>query len=219
MNTTDAPVRPPPTVAPTLSARPYMWPYHGRLDPRRTALVACLDRRWRAPGPASDESDRRLGQIARAVRASGGYVVAVTATTGPPVGRRPAFPFFPGPRPDGAPGPGPPTALGVLEPDASIEAGATNGFYSSRLDDVLRAQGCSDIVVAGWGLEGPVHSTLRAGNDRGYECLLVADASTPLDPDLIFGSCEMVRFSGGIFGAFADTADVVTAFGGDAAIT
>jgi nicotinamidase-related amidase len=109
--------------------------------------------------------------------------------------------------------------LGVLEPDASIEAGATNGFYSSRLDDVLRAQGCSDIVVAGWGLEGPVHSTLRAGNDRGYECLLVADASTPLDPDLIFGSCEMVRFSGGIFGAFADTADVVTAFGGDAAIT
>ena len=113
----------------------------------------------------------------------------------------------------------PESALAVLVPDATLEAGATNGFYSSRLDDVLRANGRTDIIVAGWGLEGPVHSTLRAANDRGYECLLVADASTPLDPDLVFGSCEMVRFSGGIFGAFAGTADVVAAFGGDPATT
>jgi len=234
VNTTDAPVRPPPTVAKTLSARPYMWPYHGSLDPRRTALVACVDRRWRLPGTDSDERDSRLGQIARAVRASGGFVVALTATTGPPVGRRPVFSMTPGAGPDGRPGPGPQTAgpqiawpesgwpesaLAVLVPDATLEAGATNGFYSSRLDDVLRANGRTDIIVAGWGLEGPVHSTLRSGNDRGYECLLVADASTPLDPDLVFGSCEMVRFSGGIFGAFADTADVVAALGGDPAIT
>jgi nicotinamidase-related amidase len=109
--------------------------------------------------------------------------------------------------------------LAILDPDATLEAGATNGFYSSRLDDVLRVNGRTDIIVAGWGLEGPVHSTLRAANDRGYECLLVADASTPLDPDLVFGSCEMVRFSGGIFGAFADAADVVSAFGGDPATT
>jgi nicotinamidase-related amidase len=204
-----------------------MWPYHGCLDPARTALVACVDRKWRAPVPDSDESDSRLGQISRAVRASGGFVVALTATTGPPVGRRPAFSVLPEtvlpetvlpktdfPKPDF-----PEPVLAVLGPDATLEVAATNGFYSSRLDDVLRANGRTDIIVAGWGLEGPVHSTLRAGNDRGYECLLVADASTPLDPDLVFGSCEMVRFSGGIFGAFAGTADVVAAFGGDPATT
>jgi nicotinamidase-related amidase len=224
VNTTDAPVRPAPTVAKTLSAKPYMWPYHGSLDPGRTALVACVDPKWRAPVPDSDERDSRLGQIARAVRASGGFVVALTATTGPPVGRRPAFSVTPGGRPDGSASAGPETALqgtvlAVLDPDATLEAGATNGFYSSRLDDVLRVNGRTDIIVAGWGLEGPVHSTLRAANDRGYECLLVADASTPLDPDLVFGSCEMVRFSGGIFGAFAGTADVVSAFGGDPATT
>jgi nicotinamidase-related amidase len=217
VNTTDAPVRPAPTVAKTLSAKPYMWPYHGSLDPARTALVACVDRRWRAPVHDSDERDSRLGQIARVVRASGGFVVALRATTGPPVGRRPAFIGWPEhvlletvPTE---------TVFAVLDPHVTLEAGATNGFYSSRLDDVLRANGRTDIVVAGWGLEGPVHSTLRAANDRGYECLLVADASTPLDPDLVFGSCEMVRFSGGIFGAFADTADVVAAFGGDPATT
>jgi nicotinamidase-related amidase len=217
VNTTDAPVRPVPTVAKTLSAQPYMWPYHGSLDPARTALVACVDRRWRAPVPDSDERDSRLGQIARAVRASGGFVVALTATTGPPVGRRPAFSIAPETALPGTVLPGAVSA--VLGADAAVEAGATNGFYSSRLDDVLRANGRTDIIVAGWGLEGPVHSTLRAGNDRGYECLLVADASTPLDPDLVFGSCEMVRFSGGIFGAFAATADVVAAFGGDPATT
>ena len=51
--------------------------------------------------------------------------------------------------------------------DVTIMAGATNAFYASRLDDVLRQAGCEDLVVAGWGLEGPVHSTLRAANDRG----------------------------------------------------
>jgi nicotinamidase-related amidase len=222
VNTTDAPVRPVPTLAGTLSAQPYMWPYHGCLDPARTALVACVDRKWRAPVPDSDESDSRLGQIARAVRASGGFVVALTATTGPPIGRRPAFSVLPEtvlPKPDFPKPDVPEPVLAVLGPDATLEVAATNGFYSSRLDDVLRANGRSDIIVAGWGLEGPVHSTLRAGNDRGYECLLVADASTPLDPDLVFGSCEMVRFSGGIFGAFAGTADVVAAFGGDPATT
>ena len=121
-----------------------MWPYHGSLDPGRTALVACVDRKWRAPVPDSDERDSRLGQIARAVRASGGFVVALTATTGPPVGRRPGSSIIPGYRTDRSLSAGPETALpettlAVLGPDATLEAGATNGFYSSRLDDVLRA--------------------------------------------------------------------------------
>jgi nicotinamidase-related amidase len=55
---------------------------------------------------------------------------------------------------------------------------------------------------------------MRAANDRGYECLLVADACTSLAPELAFNACEMVRFSGGIFGAFADTADVIGTLAG-----
>jgi nicotinamidase-related amidase len=104
-----------------------------------------------------------------------------------------------------------------FDADMTISAGATSAFHASPLDDLLRSQGRSDLILAGWGLEGPVHSTLRSANDRGYECLLVADASTALDPELVFASCEMVRFSGGIFGAFADTADVVAALRGDQA--
>ncbi|HVC24538.1 MAG TPA: isochorismatase family protein, partial [Acidimicrobiales bacterium] len=109
---------------------------------------------------------------------------------------------------------GPDRGRGWLAADVEIGAGATSAFYASALDDVLRSGGRTDLVVAGWGLEGPVHSTVRAANDRGYECLLVADASIATDPRLAVASCEMVRHSGGIFGAFAQTGDVLDALGG-----
>ncbi|MCU1493979.1 MAG: cysteine hydrolase [Acidimicrobiaceae bacterium] len=197
------------------SANPYPWPYHGTLDPRRTALVACLDGRWRAERPESEGSDARLVRLAAALEARGGLVVAVTATTSSRAARRAVHagtrdvvePVSAGPSPRDPP----PAGLGA---HVVLEAGATDGFYASGLDDVLRERGCTDLVLAGWGLEGPVHSTMRSANDRGYECLLVADASTSLDPMLAFAACEMVRFSGGIFGAFADTADVVAALNG-----
>jgi nicotinamidase-related amidase len=93
--------------------------------------------------------------------------------------------------------------------DVVLGSGGTNAFFESALDGLLRERGRTDLVIAGWGLEGPVHSTMRSANDRGYECLLVADASTAIDESLAFAACETVRFSGGIFGAVADTADVV----------
>jgi hypothetical protein len=181
-----------------VASRPYPWPYHGDVDPARTALVACLDNRWRVAGTVADDCDERLGRLWTAAAAAGVLLVAIdeapsrgglllgaAETTSSP----------------------PPSPVGA--PDAVISAGATNAFYASALDDVLRRAGRSDLLLAGWGLEGPVHSTLRAANDRGFECLLVPDASTPLEADLVVGSADMVCFSGGIFGAVAETVDVV----------
>ena len=175
------------------SATPYPWPYQGDLDLEKLAVVACRDSFWRLPGPFSDAADERLTTLAKRLRASGALVLEVTSL--------PARPGYRGPLQSGA-------SDAMLErqgfaTDGFIEAAGTNAFYGSALDDLLRSHHRSDLIIAGWGLEGPVHSTLRAANDRGYECLLVPDASTPLDPELVTASCEMVRFSGGIFGAFA----------------
>ncbi|MCU1491386.1 MAG: cysteine hydrolase, partial [Acidimicrobiaceae bacterium] len=104
-----------------------------------------------------------------------------------------------------------PPAAGFLKPDLQIASGGTSAFFESPLDTLLRRLGRNDLIIAGWGLEGPVHSTLRSANDRGYECLLVPDASIPLVPELAAAASEMVRFSGGIFGAFAESNDVLTA--------
>lgn len=201
------------------SAQPYPWPYHGRLDPRRLALVACVDPAWRVPGPASDAGDLLLGSLADSVRRAGGCVIAVRRM---PMRRRPAAVLAAAPPPGAAlasvisaPAGAEPSALAVstaaLAAELELDAGGTSAFYASTLDAVLQDRGYGELLVAGWGLEGPVHSTLRDANDRGYECLLVPDACTSLAPELAFSACEMVRFSGGIFGAFADAVDVTQA--------
>ena len=182
------------------SAQPYAWPYHGRLDAARCALIACVDPTWRVAGPQSDRADELLDSLATALGEAGGCVIAVTRA---PM-RGPA-------RIESSPR----AMSATLGPAASVElrAAGTSAFHGSELDPLLRGGGHSDLLLAGWGLEGPVHSTMRAANDRGYECLLVADACTSLAPGLAFAACEMVRFSGGIFGAFADCADVIEVLG------
>ena len=57
-----------------------------------------------------------------------------------------------------------------------------SGFYGSRLDIELRRRGIDRLAVGGLGLETAVYSTLATANDRGYECLALADASAPHDP-------------------------------------
>jgi nicotinamidase-related amidase len=166
---------------------PYPWPFHGRLDPEHCALVICRDRRWRVDSPEAERADRALAVLAGALSRAGGMVMVVAPEL---------------------------ESAGICDtvPDATfVAARAASAFYASALHDELRRVGIRDLLVAGWGLEGPVHSTLRAANDQGYECLLVADASTPVDATLTEPSCSTVAFSGGIFGAYASTVDVVAA--------
>lgn len=188
-------------LGPTVGSSPYPWPYHGRLDPARSVLLACLDRSWRPDVPASDEADRRLRDLASALAGLGAVVVAATCTPGRRGGHGPV-----GGAADAAPPPGLP-----VRPDHLVRAGGTSAFFGSGLDGLLRRLGRGDVILAGWGLEGPVHSTMRCANDRGYECLLVPDASTPAEPALTGPALSMVEMSGGIFGAVAGTGPVLRA--------
>jgi nicotinamidase-related amidase len=95
----------------------------------------------------------------------------------------------------------------------TIRADGIDGCFGGTLDAVLRRAGRTHLLVAGFGLEGPVHSTLRSANDRGYECLLVADASVALDPELEDAALLTVTMSGGIFGAVGTLAPTLAALG------
>jgi nicotinamidase-related amidase len=171
------------TVQPVASATPYPWPWHGRVDPSRLALLVLRDERWRGSSVWAEQADALLAELAGAVRRSGGLVVAI--------GAAPSF------------------AADAVVPGAGVGA-----FHGSPLDDILRGAGRTDLLLAGWGLEGPVHSTMRQANDRGYECLLVPDACHAVDADLVEAACSMVMHSGGIFGAYAPGRDVIAALGG-----
>jgi biuret amidohydrolase len=137
-------------------------------------------------GPAAhDDSCTAVGRLAAGVREAGGVVVHLT--TG------------------GAAGSHLPTSAD----DVHVRSAGRDGFYGGPLDDVLRSRGRQQLLVTGSTLEIDVHSTLRSANDRGYECLLVADACTAHDPDLTPQSLSMILMSGGIFGAVGYTNDVL----------
>jgi len=198
-------------IAAVVTATPYAWPFHGALTPARTALVACCDSSWRPA--AAGVADANLISLAEALSALGGLVVAVVAT---PARHGPLTRFAEASALNRPPAGSAQQASASLFAAAGIRAltvsaTGTSAFHGSPLDDLLRAHGRTDLLLAGWGLEGPVHSTMRSANDRGYECLLVGDASIAHDPALTFAALDMVRHSGGIFGAYANAQDVTDA--------
>ncbi|MBX3283918.1 MAG: isochorismatase family protein [Acidimicrobiales bacterium] len=166
---------------------PYAWPYDGRLHGHHLALVlAGWDEGWRGrAGPTADAPvAQRTLQLAAAVAAHGGLVVAVAHGS---------------------------AHLSLAVPHRVANAAGLDGFFGGPLDHLLRAEGRTHLLVAGHGIEGPVHSTLRAANDRGYECLLVVDACTALVADLAPAAAKTVTMSGGIFGAVGTVAAVLDA--------
>jgi biuret amidohydrolase len=191
-------------VGPVAGTTPYPWPYDGGCPGGRLALVvAGWDHGWRrrVTGPDAAAVEPTIAALAAAVAAAGGQVVTLAHAGPPRLARLDAAPA-----PGAAPG-APPALAGAVH----LVTGGLDGFWGSGLDPTLRSLGVTHLLVAGHGLEGPVHSTMRGANDMGYECLLVLDAATVLVPDLAGPSRSMVEMSGGIFGAVGRSADVVAA--------
>lgn len=165
---------------------PYPWPYDGRLDGAHLALVlAGWDEEWIERAVGAPVVRAHCGEIAAATLACGGLVIGVAHR--------------------GAVG------LADLRGICVVTAGGIDAFHGGPLDDVLRQEGRTHLLVAGMGLEGPVHSTLRSANDRGYECLLVTDATAPLTTTLADAAAKTVTMSGGIFGAVGTTTEALSA--------
>lgn len=173
---------------------PYPWPYDGGVARERVALlVAGLDADWTTRSDATTV-EPTLSRLVAAATAAGVLVVgiahgaAIAVTTA-------AIAV---------------TTAAVPNVDLVVRAAGIDGFHGGPLDATLRTAGITHLVLSGYGLEAPVHSTLRSANDRGYECLLVGDACAPLDTDVAAAALHMVTMSGGIFGAIG-TSDAVIA--------
>ena len=90
-------------------------------------------------------------------------------------------------------------------------------FYATGLDEALRRRGVTHLLVTGVTTEVCVQTTMREANDRGYECLLVEDATESYFPEFKEATLRMVRAQGGIVGWTAPSAAVLEALGADAA--
>jgi len=102
------------------------------------------------------------------------------------------------------------SALAPAPGEVVIDKPGKGAFYATPLGEILAARGITHLVIGGVTTEVCVQTTMREANDRGYECLLVEDATESYFPAFKAATLEMVRAQGGIVGWTA-TADQVIA--------
>lgn len=104
-----------------------------------------------------------------------------------------------------------------LRPIASeivIEKPGKGAFYATHLGELLRMRDISQLVIAGVTTEVCVQTTMREANDRGFETLLVEDATESYFPDFKAATLAMVRAQGAIVGWTATAGQVAEALNG-----
>jgi nicotinamidase-related amidase len=90
--------------------------------------------------------------------------------------------------------------LAPVEGETVIDKPGKGAFYATAFGDILLEKGIRSLVVAGVTTEVCVHTTVREANDRGYECLVLADCVGSYFPEFQRVALEMVAAQGGIFG-------------------
>jgi nicotinamidase-related amidase len=101
--------------------------------------------------------------------------------------------------------------LAPLPGELVIDKPGKGAFYATSLGDVLGEAGTRSLLVTGVTTEVCVHTTVREANDRGYECLVLADCVGSYFPEFHRVALAMVAAQGGIFGWVAESTDVLTA--------
>jgi len=94
-----------------------------------------------------------------------------------------------------------------IVPDLAPGAGETvivkpgkGAFWSTPLHEILTTAGVTHLLIAGVTTEVCVQTTMREANDRGYECLLIEDATESYFAEFKQATLEQVRAQGGIVG-------------------
>ncbi len=81
-----------------------------------------------------------------------------------------------------------------------IEKPGKGAFYATELQAILRARHISHLVFAGVTTEVCVQTSMREANDRGYDCLLIEDATESYFPQYKAAALDMIRAQGAIVG-------------------
>ena len=73
-------------------------------------------------------------------------------------------------------------------------------FYATDVQAMLKARGITQLVFAGVTTEVCVQTSMREANDRGYESLLIEDATASYFPHFKAATLDMIRAQGAIVG-------------------
>jgi nicotinamidase-related amidase len=92
-----------------------------------------------------------------------------------------------------------------------IDKPGKGAFFATDLHAILQNRGIQQLVVTGVTTEVCVNTTVREANDRGYDCLVVADCCGSYFPEFHEMGLRMIAAQGGIFGWVAPSANVIEA--------
>jgi nicotinamidase-related amidase len=90
--------------------------------------------------------------------------------------------------------------LAPLPGEIVIDKPGKGMFWATGLQEMLKTNGITHLVFAGVTTEVCVQTSMREANDRGYECLLITDATESYFEEFKRATIAMLTAQGGIVG-------------------
>jgi nicotinamidase-related amidase len=200
-----------PLALPAIAAAPYDYPFDGIWSAADTALLLLGFQEVTVDRLQAHAEVAVARSLVEATRAAGISIITTRASLGHgPLALRRAE-AADAPPAVGSAGWDLVAALRPRAGETVIDHVGDEAFHASPLEQLLGSRGIRNLILAGLATDGMVHATMRAANDRGFECLVVSNACRGTTVDRHHAILRITMFGNGLFGTVADVSAILRA--------